>query len=142
MANKNIARNYYLTVNGVDLSTSVRSATARADTPAVDVTSMGDSFQTSLPGIPTASIEVEFFQSYDAAKVDATNWPLVNSATTFAVELRFVNAARSATNPAFVLTAALLFGEYNPIAGAVGEAAMTTVTYTNAGQTGMTRLTA
>jgi hypothetical protein len=103
---------------------------------------MGDAFQSFLPGIPDATVEVEFFNSYDAGKVDATNWPLVGSSTTFAVGVRAVNAARSATNPEYQLAAALLLGDYQPVSGNVGEAAMTTVTYRNAGSTGLTRLIA
>ena len=142
MATKNVFRNAYVSVNGVDLSTSVRSVTVTSTTPEVDVTAMGDAFQSFLPGIPDATVEVEFFNSYDAGKVDATNWPLVGSSTTFAVGVRPVNAARSTTNPEYQLAAALLLGDYNPVVGNVGEAAMTTVTYRNAGTTGLTRLTA
>jgi len=142
VALKQVFRYGFITVNGVDLSSSARAATITASRPEIDVTAFGDAFQAVVGGIPSATIEVEFFQTYDAAKVDATHWPLVNSDTTFVVGVRPVNAARSATNPEYQLAAALLLGDYNPIAGDVGSALMTTVTYTNAGSTGLTRLTA
>jgi hypothetical protein len=142
MASKNVFRNAYVSVNGTDLSSSVRSVTVTSTRPEIDVTSMGDAFQSFLGGIPDATIEVEFFNSYDPAKTDAVNWPLVNSDTPFVVGVRPVNAARSSTNPEYQLSQALLLGDYNPISGNVGEAGMTTVTYRNAGSTGLSRLTA
>lgn len=142
MATKNVFRNAFVTINGTDLSSSVRSVTVTSSRPEIDVTSMGDAFQSFLGGIPDATIEVEFYNSYDPAKVDAVNWPLVNNDTPFVVGVRPVNAARSTTNPEYQLSAALLLGDYNPIVGNVGEAATTTITYRNAGSTGLTRLTA
>ena len=76
-----------------------------------------------------------------AAGVDQTHFPLVGGATTFTVEIRRSNAARSTTNPGYVMTARML-GDYQPLAGSVGEALATTVTYRNASQTGVQRLTA
>lgn len=138
---KFVLTNALVSVAGVDLSNNARSVTITTTRPEVDVTSFGDAFQSFVGGIPDATIEVEFFQNFDAAKVDATHWPLVNSNTTFAITVRAVNAAGSATNPTFVMNNALLLGDYQPIQGDVGSALTTTVTYRNAGTTGVVRHT-
>jgi len=136
-----VLKNALVTVNGVDLSNNVSGVTITTSRPEVDVTSMGDAFQSFVGGIPDATIEVAYFQNFDAAKVDATHWPLVNSDTTFPITVRAVNAAGSATNPTFVMNNALLLGDYQPIAGDVGSALTTTVTYRNTGTTGVVRHT-
>jgi hypothetical protein len=138
---KHVLRNPLVTVNGVDLSNQARAVTITTSRPEVEVTTFGDSFQSFVGGIPDATIEVEYLQNFDAGKVDATHWPLVNSDTTFAVTVRDVNAAGSATNPTFFMNNALLLGDYQPIQGDVGSALTTTVTYRNAGTTGVVRHT-
>lgn len=137
---KFVLRDAFVTVNGVDLSDHVSGVTITTSRPEVDVTSMGDDFQAFIGGIPDATVEVAFFQDFASGKVDATHWPLANSDTPFPVVVRPVNTAGSATNPTFVMSA-LLLGDYNPIAGDVGSAATTTVTYRNAGTLGIVRHT-
>ena len=133
---KFVLRDAQVTVNGVDLSDHVTSVTITTTRPEVDVTAMGDDFQAFIGGIPDATVEIAYLQSFTAAKVDATHWPLVNSDTTFPCR-RAVNAAGSATNPTFVMGQSLLLGDYQPVAGDVGSAATTTVTYRNAGSLGI-----
>jgi hypothetical protein len=132
---KHVLKNAYVAVNGTDLSAHARSVTVTTSRPEVDVTAMGAAFQEILAGIGTASIEVEFYNDYAAGKVYATLWPLATSDTPFTVAVRAVNATISATNPEFQMSALLL--DFNPLAGAVGEANMTTVTFSNASQTGL-----
>lgn len=138
---KFVLRNAYVLVNAVDLSARARSVTITTSRPEVEVTAMGSLYQEFVGGIPDATIEVEYYQDLAAGSVDATHTGLVNSDTPFTVEIRAVNAARSATNPAWVMTA-LLLGDYQPVAGSVADAATTTVTYRNAAPTGISRLTA
>jgi hypothetical protein len=52
------------------------------------------------------------------------------------IEVRPTSAARSATNPAALMTGLLM--DYNFINGSIGQASMTTAVFTNASQTGMT----
>lgn len=138
---KHVLRNPLITVAGTALKTHARSVTITTSRPEVDVTSFGDSFQSFIGGIPDATIEVEYFQNFDAGAVDAVHWPLVNSDTTFAVTVRDVDAAGSSTNPTFTMNNALLLGDYQPIQGDVGSALTTTVTYRNAGTQGVVRHT-
>lgn len=138
---KEVWTNGYVLVNGVDLSNQARSCEVTTSIPEVDVTAFGDAMMQYAGGIPDASITVEFFQSQAAGSVDATLWPLDNGSTTFTVEVRRTNAARSATNPGFVMTAKMM-GDYSPLSGDVGSALTTNATFRNASQTGIQRLTA
>lgn len=135
---KFVLRDAMVVINGTDLSDQARAVTITTSRPEVDVTSFGADFQEFVGGIPDASMEVEFFQNFAAAKVDATLWPLVNSDTPFTLAIRPTSAAISTTNPEYQMSA-LLLGDYNPIAGDVGSAATTTVTFRNAGQAGIVR---
>ena len=104
-------------INGVNLSDHGVSAELTYDADAVENTSFGDDTHVHLGGLKNVSVSLEFGQDYDAAKVDATLFPLVG--TSFVVVLKPVSGAVSATNPSFTLTG--LLTSYNPIAGAVGD---------------------
>lgn len=140
---KHVLRDAYVTVNGTDLSDHVSSVTITNTRPEVDVTSMGDAFQSFVGGIPDATIEVTYFQDFASNSVDAVHWPLITTSADapFYVFVRDRKAvAGSATNPGYLMSA-LLLGDYNPIAGDVGTALATTVTYRNASSTGITKMT-
>ena len=138
---KFVLRDAKVSIGGTDLSDHVTSVTITTTRPEVDVTAMGDDFQAFIGGIPDATVEVAYLQSFTAGKVDATHWSLVNSDTPFEVSVRPVNTTGSATNPTFVMAQSLLLGDYQPVAGDVGSAATTTVTYRNAGPLGIVRHT-
>ena len=133
--------NGFVSVNGVNLSNAARGANVVFSTPEIETTAFGDAMSQYVAGIPDASMEVEFFQGQDTGGVDQTLFPLVGGGTTFTVEIRRSAAARSTTNPGYVMTARLM-GDYSPLSGSVGEALMTTPTFRNASQTGVQRLTA
>lgn len=127
-------------VNGTNLSDHVRSVTITTERPEVDVTAMGAVNQEIVAGIGDATIEVEFYNDYAAASIDATLQPLSVSNTPFSVKVRPTTAAISPTNPSYEMTALLL--SYSPIAGSVGDANTTTCSFRNASQTGIARVTA
>jgi hypothetical protein len=134
--------NAYISVNGVDLSARGRSITVEDSRAAVDVTAFGAGYISEAKGLGTAAITIEFLQDFAAAQVHATLQPLIGSSTPINVEVRAVNAARSATNPGMVLASALLF-TYNPLDGAIGDAATFTAEFRNApGGAGLTYPTA
>jgi len=132
-------KNCFVSVNGNDISNQVSSVTIETTRPEVDVTAMGDTNTNQLPGIGDATITLEVFNDYTAAALDSIMFPLSTGTTGFAVEIRPNNAARSTSNPAYLLTAILY--NYSPIAGQVGAAATTTLTLRNAAQAGLTRAT-
>lgn len=117
-----VLKNAYVMINAVDLSDHVKQVTLNYKAEQQDDTAMGDSGRSRLPGLLDWDADVQFFQDYAAGKVDATLFPLVGAAA-FAVKIKAVNAAISATNPEYQGNAVL--ESYSPVSGAVGDNAMT-----------------
>lgn len=138
---KIVLTNAFVQINSVNLSDHVQSVDIQSTRAEVDVTSMGDTNTEIILGLGDVSITVTFFNDYAAGSIDSQLYPLHTTNTPFPVEVRPVNAARSTSNAAYFLAGALL-SEYHPINGGVGDAATTDVTFRNANQAGMTRLTA
>lgn len=127
-------------INGVTLSDHASKVTVVDNRDTVDITAFGATSKAITKGLGDASITVEMYQDFAAAKTHATLQPLIGSSTPVTVEVRPTSAARSATNPASVLSALLM--DYSFLDGGVGEASKTTATFVNASQTGMTYPTA
>jgi hypothetical protein len=123
--------NALVLVNAVDLSSVCRGIHTVDSRAAVDVTAFGSSYTQETKGLGEASITLDFLSDFSAAKVHATLSPLIGSTTPIAVEVRAVNAARSATNPAVLLGTALLFN-YNALDGSIGDAAEMSAEFRNA----------
>jgi len=131
----------HVIVNGVVLSDHCSKVTVEDSRDAVDVTAMGATSKNIQKGLGDAKITLDFFQDFAAGKVHATLQPLVGSSTPVAVEVRATSAARSATNPAALLSAALLMN-YNMLDSGVGEAPAISAEFVNATNAGMTYPTA
>jgi hypothetical protein len=132
---KQVLTDAFVLVNGVNLSDHVRSVTTNDERSSVDVTAMGATNTQVSKGLGDASIDIDFYQDFAAASVHATLQPLVGSTTPVAVEVRATSAARSATNPAILLSQAFLMN-YTGLDGGVGDASTIKATFRNAG-TGM-----
>lgn len=134
--------NAQVLVNGVDLSdhsTKVMTVDQRTE---VDVSTFGAGYFQYTKGLGTAEITIDFMQDFAASKVHPTLQPLIASTSPIIVEVRAVNAARSTTNPAFLMSTALLF-DYTGLNNQVNEAAKVTATFKNGpGGAGMTYPTA
>jgi hypothetical protein len=131
--------NGYISVNGVDLSNHATSITVETTRDDVDVTAMGAVNKVHSPGLGDATITATFLQDYAAGSVDATLSAQTGSTTPFTVEVRPLNAARSTTNPGYSMSA-LMYG-YTPVSGSVGDALTVDITFQNASQSGLSRLT-
>ena len=118
-----------VTINSVDLSDHVKSVTLNYSADMNDDSAMGDTTHSRIGGLKDWSMDIELQQDYASSKVDATLFPLVGS--TFTVIVIPVNAAVTATNPSFSGTGIL--ESYPPIAGAVGDEALASVTIQSAG---------
>jgi hypothetical protein len=127
-------------INGVTLSDHADSVTVNDTRDVVDITAFGATSKVVTKGLGDASISIEMFQDFAAAKTHATLQPLIGSTTPVTIEVRPTSAARSATNPAAVMSA-LLFN-YNFLAGGIGEASKITAEFSNASQAGVTYPTA
>jgi len=130
----------FISINGVTLSDHAKSVTVEDNRDQVDVTAFGATSKAYAKGLGDAKITVAFYQDFAASKVHATLQPLIGSATPVTVEVRATSAARSATNPAAVMSA-LLFN-YNMLAGGIGAASEMTAEFVNAAQAGITYPTA
>lgn len=124
-------------INGVTLSDHANQVTITDSREEKDATAFGATSKSSLKGLGEASMDIVLFQDYSAGKTHATISPLISSNTTVAVEVRATSAARSVTNPAHLLATALMF-DYKPLDASVGDVPVTTCTFKNSGNSGMT----
>jgi hypothetical protein len=131
-----IATDVAIIVNGVTLSDHVTKVTTSDTRAKKDITCFGATSLTYAKGLGDASASVTFLQDFAAGKVHATLSPLISSPTPFNVEVRGTSAGRSATNPAYLISA-LLFN-YGMIDAQIGEPSAMTAEFTNASQTGVT----
>lgn len=134
-----ILTNAQVIVNSVDLSDHVDKVTVEDTRDQVEITAMGATNKAYAKGLGDAKISIEFFEDFAAGKTYATLQPLIGSTSTVQVEVRPVNAARSATNPAFVMQSLLM--SFNALDGQVGEASKITAEFINGGSSGLQYLT-
>lgn len=132
---KTVLKNVDIIIAGVNLSDNASAVTIDANADEVDTTGFKSSFREFTQGLKDGQITVSFFQNMAAGKVDDTLWPLSVSGAAFTV---FVDDLDEPGSDPFLMTSRLF--NYSPIAGSVGEASTTDVTFRNAAQLGITRL--
>jgi hypothetical protein len=132
--------NAFVSINAVTLSDHASQVTVNDNRNPVDITAFGATNTAVTKGLGDASISVTLFQDFAAGKTHATLQPLIGSTTGVVIEVRGDAGARSATNPAWVMTGLLM--NYNMIDGSVGEASTITAEFVNSSQTGVQYLTA
>lgn len=137
---KEILRDPVITINGVDLTSSLNEVTINSEKDLVEVTSFGAAYKQNLLGLGDGTIELSGFQDFAAASVDATLWPIHSNNSEVAVVVTKGPGAVSATNPRWTMTGVL--PEYTPLSGSVGEASTVNPTFQNSGSTGIVRTTA
>ena len=116
-----------ISINSVSLSDHANSVTINYEVDSVEVTAFGDSGHNFTGGLQNLSVEVALMQDYAASSVEATIYPLVGTTTTLVIKP--LSDAVSTTNPSYTITGAFL-ASHTPVAGAVGELSMTTLTFT------------
>ena len=121
-----VLTNADITVNGVVLSNRANSVELNYEIESVEVTSFGTN-RSFVGGLQNNTITIEFMQDFVAANVEATIFPLVGQQTS--VTVRPSAAATSATNPLYTVSGTFL-SSHTPVSGAVGELAMTSLTFT------------
>ena len=117
-------------VNSVDLSDHVKSCTVNYEAEMLDDTVMGDTTRSNIAGLLNWSIDVEFLQDFAAAKVDATLFALIGSAS-FTVIVKPTSGSVSSTNPSF--SGSVVLESYPPMSGAVGDLETASATFRSAG---------
>ena len=116
-----------ITINSVALSDHANSVTLNYEVDSVEVTAFGSGGHVFTGGLQNNSIDIELMQDFAAANVEATVYPLVDTTTT--VVIKPTSSAVSSTNPSYTITGAYL-AAHTPVAGAVGELAMTSISFT------------
>jgi len=134
---KFVLRDAYVAIAGSVLSSHASSVTLEDSAEEVDFTGFGSGYREFGQGLKDATVTVTFFSDFDAGSVDAVLAPLYASGGTFGLEIRPTSASASATNPKFSMTSRMY--SYSPIAGGVGDASTTDVTFRNAGTAGLIR---
>jgi hypothetical protein len=122
-----VLTNADITVNGVVLSDRANSVELNYEIDSVEVTAFGDTGHRFTGGLQNVTCAIEFMQDFAATETEATLYPLVGTTTT--VTVRPGAQATSATNPLYTLSNTFL-ASHQPVAAAVGELAMTSVTFT------------
>lgn len=115
-----------ITINSVDLSNRSNNVEINYEIESVEVTAFGGN-RSFTGGIQNNTVTVELMQDFAATNVEATIFPLVGTTTTLV--FKPTSGATSATNPTYTISGAYL-SSHTPISGAVGELAMTSLSFT------------
>jgi hypothetical protein len=129
-----------LKIGGTDLSDHVRQIEVQMNYADVDTTAMGAVSQTHSPGLRDDRVIVQFFQDYQASKVDATISGLAGSTTGATIQVFAHGVTAASTAPSYTFVGSPF--EYSPINGEVGNANETTVTFLPVAGSYITRATA
>lgn len=121
-----VLTNASITIGGTDFAARSNSVTLNYEIDSVEVTAFGGNHQFT-GGLQNNSVEITLMQDFAATQVESVIYPLVGTTTTLVIIP--VNTTVSSTNPRYTITNAYL-AAHTPVAGAVGELAMTTLTFT------------
>jgi len=122
-----VLNNASITVNSVDLSDRANSVELNYEVDSVEVTAFGDTGHKFTGGLQNVTCNIEFMQDFAASETEATIYPLVGTTTT--VVIKPTSSAVSSTNPSYTISNAFL-ASHQPVSGAVGELAMTSLSFT------------
>lgn len=122
---KFIATDYKVLINGVNFSTSLASVELPIEVETQDTTAFGATFRTSIAGLKTGSITLEFHQDFGSGAIDNILFPLLGTNATVAVSP--TSATVSATNPTY--TGEFLVTQYSPFSSTIGDLATLSVTW-------------
>ena len=121
-----VLTNASISIAGSDVSARSNSVTLNYEIDSVEVTAFGGNHQFT-GGLQNNSVEITLQQDFAATQVETVVYPLVGTTTTLIIIP--VNTTVSSTNPRYTISNAYL-AAHTPVAGAVGELAMTTLTFT------------
>lgn len=121
-----VLTNASISIAGSDVAARSNSVTLNYEIDSVEVTAFGSNHQFT-GGLQNNSVEITLQQDFAATQVESIIYPLVGTTTTLIIIP--VNTTVSSTNPRYTISNAYL-AAHTPVAGAVGELAMTTLTFT------------
>ena len=115
-----------ISIASVELADRSNSVEVNYEIESVEVTSFGGN-RSFVGGLQNNTCTVELMQDFAAAETEATIFPLVGTQVTLV--FKPTSDAVGADNPSYTITGAYL-ASHTPIAAAVGELAMTSLTFT------------
>jgi hypothetical protein len=115
-----------VTLNSVDLSDHVTSATINRTFDELEVTAMGDTAHKFVKGLEASTITLDFLN--DTATSEVLQTLQAAWGTTVPLTLKQTSAAISATNPEYQTT--VLVNNTTDINGAVGDISTQSITFT------------
>ena len=115
-----------VTLNSVDLSDHVTSATINRSFDELEVTAMGDTAHKFVKGLEASTITLDFLN--DTATSNVLQTLQAAWGTTVPLTLKQTSSAISATNPEYQTT--VLVNNTTDINGAVGEISTQSITFT------------
>lgn len=136
---KLILVNASIVIDGTDLSKRATQVAIDPQSDEVDLTTFQEEWKETGVGLKDATMQVTFIQDLEAGMVDSVLWPHFKNGDTFVIEVKASKAAKSASNPLWKMTSRLF--TYSPLSGSVGQASTTQVTFKNAGEAGLERIT-
>lgn len=122
---KTVLTDVVIKVNNVDLSDHVNQVTITQNVNEVETSAFGNGNVTRTGGLKDSSVALTFHQDFAAAEVEATIGGLVGTIGT--VVVLPAGTAPSATNPSY--TCEVLYTEWSPLDGSVGELSTASVTW-------------
>jgi len=118
-----------VTLNSVDLSDHVTSATINRVFEELEVTAMGDNARKYAKGLETSTITLDFLNDNAASGSGAVRAALQAAwGTTVPITLKQTSAAISTTNPEYQST--ILVNNTSDINGATGDISSQSITFT------------
>ncbi len=115
-----------VTLNSIDLSDHVTSATINRTFDELEVTAMGDTAHKFVKGLEASTITLDFLN--DTASGEVLQTLQAAWGTTVPITLKQTSAAISATNPEYQTT--VLVNNTTDINGAVGDISTQSITFT------------
>ena len=115
-----------ISIASVELADRSNSVEVNYEIESVEVTAFGGN-RSFVGGLQNNTCTVELHQDFAATETEATIFPLVGTQLTLI--FKPTSDAVGADNPSYTITGAYL-ASHTPIAAAVGELAMTSLTFT------------
>jgi hypothetical protein len=112
-------------VNNVDLSDHVNSVSISSNSAEVETTAFGTGHVTRVGGLKDDSVSLTFHQDFAATEVEQTIGGLVGTLGT--VTIIPAGSVVSGTNPSY--TCSVLYTEWSPLDGSVGDLSTASVTW-------------
>lgn len=122
-----VLTNADISIAGTDLSSLSNSVTLNYEIDSVEATGFGSNHN-FIGGLQNISVDISLMQDFAATKSEVTVYPLVGTQCTL-ILIPVKGTAVSSTNPRYTISGTFL-AAHTPVAAAVGELAMTELSFT------------